>query len=254
MSRQASENKKKSPKRILILIGTLLLINAIALAIMKYSHSGLLALGLIAAGFILYGLSWEKVRKAKLLHIIVIAFCLILIIFSGALAVYGHKDNAEFSEDAAIVLGAGIRGEQVSRTLAHRLDKAVEYHQKNPAALIVVTGGQGVNESIPEALAMERYLIERGVPAGQIIKEDKSTTTYENFLFAGELLRQEFPQGFSSVFITNDFHVYRAERIAQNAGISAKHMGAGLDWYSVSVNYLREMMAVVNFWLFTPDQ
>ena len=40
---------------------------------------------------------------------------------------YGIIDDVTFNEDAAIVLGAGIKGEQVTRLLSYRLDKAAEY-------------------------------------------------------------------------------------------------------------------------------
>ncbi|WEV41376.1 YdcF family protein [Bifidobacterium sp. ESL0682] len=47
--------------------------------------------------------------------------------------------------------------------------------------MFVVSGGQGADEQISEAEAMKRYLIEeRGVPASSILKEDQSTTTFEN--------------------------------------------------------------------------
>jgi uncharacterized SAM-binding protein YcdF (DUF218 family) len=52
--------------------------------------------------------------------------------------------------------------------------------------------------------------------------------------------------------ITNDFHVYRAVRIAGYAGISAKHVGAVTEWYSLPVNYLRETSAVAAMWVFPP--
>jgi uncharacterized SAM-binding protein YcdF (DUF218 family) len=67
--------------------------------------------------------------------------------------------------------------------------------------VLIVSGGQGRQENIAEALAMGRYLTEKGVPAEQIFKEEKSTSTYENFLFSKDILEQKFPQGYSAVFI-----------------------------------------------------
>jgi len=113
-----------------------------------------------------------------------------------------------------------------------------------------VSGGQGFQESIPEAYAMERYLLARGIPAGKIMMEDKSTSTYENFLFSKALLDKALPSPYTAVLITNDFHVYRAGMIAQSAGITARHIGAPTVWYTVPVSYMREMMAVVAFWVF----
>jgi uncharacterized SAM-binding protein YcdF (DUF218 family) len=99
---------------------------------------------------------------------------------------------------------------------------------------------------------MERYLIEKGVPAEKIIKEDRATSTYENFLFSAALLEEEFPAGYSAAFITNNFHVYRAERTAQHAGLSARHIGAPVTWYNIPADYIREMMAVTKSWISPP--
>lgn len=86
-----------------------------------------------------------------------------------------------------IVLGAGLRGERVTDLLARRLDAAYDYHLENPNAVIVVTGGQGPGEDIPEARAMKAYLVEKGVPEKQILEEASSTSTEENFCFAREI-------------------------------------------------------------------
>jgi len=237
-------------KYALMVIAALLLINLIFLAFVSNFSLGLVLQGLLSILLILYAFYFNKIAKSW--HITIGIFCLIPLVFITFLAVYGNADNAEFDEDAVIVLGAGIRGEQVSLTLARRLDEAVKYHNKNPGAVIVVCGGQGAQEHITEALAMERYLIAKGVPQGKIIKEEKSTSTYENCSFAREVLRPYFPQGFSSVLITNDFHVYRATRLAQYAGISVKHIGTHTKWYTVPVNYLREMCAVIIMWVKPP--
>lgn len=237
-------------KYTLMIIGALSLLNVIFLPFVSNFTFGMVLQALVSVLFILYALYLDKTIRAW--HITISIICLAVFVFSAFLAIYGNADNAEFNEDAVIVLGAGIRGEQVSLTLANRLDEAVKYHTKNPGAVVVVCGGQGTQELITEALAMERYLIAKGVPQEKIIKEEKSTSTYENCSFAQDLLKQRFPLGFSSVLITSDFHVYRASRIAQNAGISAKHIGARTEWYTMPANYLREMCAVMKMWLTSP--
>jgi len=223
------------------------------MAIAANFHFGVIALGLFSSAVLAYGVFWHRLGRIRWLRMAFIGVCFILILFSGFLAVYGRQDNAQHNEDAVIILGAGIRGEQVSLSLAQRLDQAVEYHKKNPRAVLIVSGGKGSQERITEALAMERYLIANGVPAEQIFKEEKSVSTYENFLFSGELLKKIFPQGCSTVFITSDFHVYRAEKTAQAIGITVRHIGANTVWYTIPVNYLREMLAVIKTWVLSPS-
>ena len=244
--------RENIPKLCITLIGILLLLNAILMALVSNLTSGLILLGILSAAFITYGLLWDRLKKARWLHVLVALLCLVLMVFSGFLFLYGSKDNVQYDEDVVIILGAGVRGEEVSRMLAKRLDKAVEYYAKNPDAIFIVSGGQGPQENISEALAMERYLIEHGIPAAQIIREERSTSTFENFSFSREILERKFPNGYTVAFITNDFHVYRAERIAQYAGITARHVGASIEWYSVPVTYLREMAAVIQLWFFPP--
>ena len=250
MTKERTASKKSLLQKIIIIIGVLLFINAVHMAIIGNIHMGLLVLAALSVAVFIYGMKLDKLKKAKWLHIAVACLCLVCIVFSGFLSSYGRNDTVEYNEDALIVLGAGIRGEEPGRALTYRLNMAFVYHMKNPGAVIIVSGGQGPLEAISEALAMERYLIDKGIPAELIIKEENSTSTYENFIFSGEILKRKFPEGFSAAFITNYFHVYRAERIAEYAGLSASHKGADISWYSVPVNYIREMMAVLQFWIF----
>jgi uncharacterized SAM-binding protein YcdF (DUF218 family) len=167
------------------------------------------------------------------------------IFISGSGSINGVPDI----EVAVIVLGAGIRGEEVGRLLSYRLDNAALYSAKNPDAVIVVSGGQGPQEDIPEALAMERYLINKGVPVDRIIKEDKSVSTHENLVFSKKILDDLLGAPYSVVVITNDFHTYRALRLAEEAGLSAVGYPARTTWYSIPVNYLRESIGILKLWI-----
>jgi uncharacterized SAM-binding protein YcdF (DUF218 family) len=238
---------KKILKIILFAVGGLLLLNALLLPFVSNFHSGIIIEGAIAVALLLYAFFFEKLKKP--VHIIMCVLCFIPLLFAAFLAAYGNDDNAGYDEDAVIVLGAGIQGETVSGKLAKRLDETVAYYNENTKAVIIVCGGQGPQEDITEALAMERYLTGKGIPKDRILKEERSASTYENFAYAKTILADRFPQGFSSVLITNDFHVYRAVKIASRAGFSAKHIGARTDWYTAPADYLREMTAIVKMWI-----
>lgn len=162
---------------------------------------------------------------------------------------YGKNDNISYQEDAVIVLGAGIKGEKVMKMLAYRLDKAVEYSERNPGAVIIVSGGQGRREDIPEALAMERYLIDKGIAKERIIKEDKSTSTYENLIFSKKILDERFETPYKLAIITNGFHIFRAAGMAERLGLDITHLHAEIDWYYIPYNYLRECAAIAKMWL-----
>lgn len=115
-----------------------------------------------------------------------------------------------------IVLGAQVRGTKITDSLRRRLDRAVYYWEKNKDVNIIVSGGKGDGENITEALAMARYLEGKGIAAERIFKEDKSTSTYENLVNSSEIL----PEGMKTPIgiVTNNFHIYRACKIAENLG------------------------------------
>jgi len=161
---------------------------------------------------------------------------------------YGRNDTALFDEDAVIVLGAAVWGENVSAVLADRLNKAIEYHLQNPDAVIVVAGGQG-GGSITEAEAMRRFLVDRGVPNELIFKENRSTNTYENIKFSKEILDALFGEDYRVVIITNDFHAFRSVSIARRQGIDAVHFSAPRPWFFMPRTFLRESAGVMRLWV-----
>ena len=182
----------------------------------------------------------------RVLRIIATAAVIAPLIFGCVLFACGAKDNADGSEKAIIVLGCGIDGERVSPKLARRLDKAVEYFNEHPDKPMIVSGGQGAQEDIPESTATKRYLVSKGVPDGMIIEESNSTSTFENFEFSKDIA-DTLPGGDRIVFVTSRFHIYRASRYAAGAGFEAHHIGARVPLYELPSNYLREMLAVVKF-------
>ncbi len=169
---------------------------------------------------------------------------------AGLLAGDGLNDTATGDEDALIVLGAAVHGREVSPSLAQRLEIAIDYHRRNPSALIVVTGGRGPQEEIAEAVASRDHLLARGVPDAVIVVEDRSTSTEENFGFARALLDQRLGEGYRVAFVTNEYHVWRASRLAAEAGLEARHLHAATRWYVWPSSYLRETVAVL--WSLVP--
>ena len=103
----------------------------------------------------------------------------------------------------------------------------------------------GTNDN-PTSAAMERYLLSRGVPAEKILKEEHATSTLENFKNTIPLLEERFPDGYTLTVITSRFHVFRAVRIARHTGLLVTHVGAGIRWYTIPMNYLRELVAIAN--------
>ena len=236
----------------LLLLGSLFFLNAIAVAMASNFNLGVLLVLLLGVMLLCSGAFLKTILccRYRCLFFVFLGGLALVIMFSSVLLIYGRNDDVRFEEDAIIVLGAGIHGERVSLTLRERLDTAIACYEKNPNAVIVVSGGQGPQEDISEALAMERYLIEHGVPKESIIKEDRSTSTKENFLFSKVLLDERFGNEYSAVFITSDFHIFRAEQIAKSAGYdNITHMHSDTVWYLIVPSCLRECAATLWHWM-----
>ena len=231
-------------KKLFLVCGGLLIANGVLVTLISNLNIGTLLVFGVGAVLLLVGLLYHKLWKW--LRVVVLCGCAVLVLLTGALSVYGHLDNPTGSEDALIVLGCGVRGDRVSVGLARRLDKAAAYAESHPDVLIVVSGGQGPQETVTEAHAMEQYLIGCGVPQDRIIKEEQATSTLENLRFADAILREKFPNGYSAALVTSRFHVFRAVHVAKTLGFSFTHLGAGSIWYTVPMNNLRELCAIAN--------
>ena len=59
--------------------------------------------------------------------------------------------------DYIIVLGAGIIGRQVPPLLAARIERGIEILRSNPHAMLIMSGGQGPGEDIPESEGADYY-------------------------------------------------------------------------------------------------
>ena len=100
---------------------------------------------------------------------------LIFMIYTLFLQIIPRKKDFDY----VIIHGAGLLdGSRVSKLLRDRLDKAVEVYRQDPSPpWLIPSGGQGPDETIPEAEAMKGYLLTQGIPEKDILPESKSTTT-----------------------------------------------------------------------------
>lgn len=239
--------------RILFLcFGSFCLFNGIIISMTSNFNLGNILTLLLGIVLLSVSVFWEKMRtKApKWLKTTFFTLLAVVLIFASSLYFYGKTDNVTYEEDAIIVLGAGLRGSRPSSTLKGRLDAAYEYHKENPDALIVVSGGKGHDEDITEAEAMEKYLINLGVPKERIIKEEKSTSTYENFVFSKKILDGFFEKDYKIAYISNDYHVFRAGKIAHDSGFeNTTHTHSDTIWHSVLPGVLRECTGVAKYFV-----
>lgn len=178
-----------------------------------------------------------------------------ILVFAGLfsfVALSGYTGKATGNEKAIIVLGAGLNGEQVSDLLRRRLSAALDEWRQNPTAVIVVSGGQGEKEAVPEAIAMQRWLLANGVPADKILLEQQSTSTEENLLFSMAILEEYGIAAEEPVaIVTNAFHCYRAKQYALRIGYThVTTVAASIHPLYVLPSYTREIAAILYMWVF----
>lgn len=155
----------------------------------------------------------------------------------------GMIPEKERKADCIIILGAQVRGRRITNSLKRRLDAALSYLERYPDTMVVVSGGQGKGEDISEAEAMAEYLTGRGVPEERIIREDRSTSTRENFRFSRKFFD---PERSVTGIVTNDFHMCRASMIARQEGYGRLIRIPASSNTVFQLNYLvREFFAIL---------
>ncbi|MFB6719214.1 YdcF family protein [Kribbella sp. NPDC056345] len=150
--------------------------------------------------------------------------------------------------DFVIVLGSGLRGSRVPPLLASRLDRGKLVYdraiRKGRNPMLITSGGQGPGEDIPESHAMATYLVDHGVPADRILREDRSTSTTENLLFSRELMVARVPK-YRCLIVTNNFHAFRAALTARKVKVNGQVVGSPTARYYWPTATIREFVAIL---------
>ena len=146
--------------------------------------------------------------------------------------------------DYIIVLGAQMRDWGPSVVYKARLDSAIEYLNNNPDTKVIVTGGQGANESISEGEGGKIYLVEQGIKEDRIVIEKESLDTDENISNALSLI--DTTNDMTIGIVTNNFHVFRGVMIAKkytNADVSG--IAAFTEYQYLPNNMVRETFGIL---------
>lgn len=208
---------------ILILLGILFLAYFICIAFFVGHGTNFYFIWLfLGAGAILFAILWKKGFFEEyvplwLRKMFVIAVCvggLLFVIVEGCI-ISGFSYEGKANLDYLVVLGAQMKATGPSKASQYRLDKAVAYLDENSDTKVIVSGGQGSDEHVSEAQGMYDYLIEQGIAHNRIIMEDRSRNTFENLTFSAKFLDKEKD---SVGVVSNNFHVFRAVKIASKAG------------------------------------
>jgi uncharacterized SAM-binding protein YcdF (DUF218 family) len=123
------------------------------------------------------------------------------------------------SVDAVVVLGAAQYDGTPSSIFAARLKHAEALYEDGIAPRIITTGGGRSGDVTTEAEAGRRYLIDRGVPARDVIAVPEGSDTLGSLQAVA--LRAERDGWHSALVVSDPWHSLRARTMARDAGLTA---------------------------------
>lgn len=181
----------------------------------------------------------------RIMTIFITMILISFIMIEGLIIIEGRRD-ADVKVDYVIVLGARLYGEIPSPALLERLKTAKEYLIENKDVKVVVSGGQGLNEDVAEALAMEKYLIDNGIDKNRIIIEDKSTSTFENLKLSLDKIKEvDDKENIEILIASNRYHIFRAKLLAKRLGMNPYGLPAKTPPIIILKSYIREYFAII---------
>lgn len=129
--------------------------------------------------------------------------------------------------DAAIVLTGVTEGNKSPHDRVHyqegpeRILEAIQLYKMGKVKQIIISGGSGAIKEVArtEAENLQLTALFAGVPAQDILLEQKSRNTRENALFTKELLARH-PHVKTRLLLTSAFHMPRALGCFQKAGVA----------------------------------
>lgn len=213
---------------------------------------GLLAWGLFRPKLLPALQTLRKTKKGRLFtSLFCVLFCcgLLLAAVESALmvraAVNGPPEDVPVT---VVVLGCRVRGTAPSKAMRQRLAAAEAFLRDRPDAVCILSGGKGEDEEIAEADCMYRELTAAGIDPGRLYREDRSTSTRENFLFSQSIIKDNgLPE--AVVVVTNEYHQYRAGLIAKALGLTTYAISAPSGVGLLPTYWAREWFGILYEWI-----
>jgi vancomycin permeability regulator SanA len=146
--------------------------------------------------------------------------------------------------DVAIVTGNTVYVDRSpSPRLAARLDRAYQCYEQRKCKLILVSGGIDASGT-DEALAMQVYLLRRGIPSDSIVVDRAGNDTWSTALNASNFMRN---RGLSSALVvTQYFHLPRAMFALKRFGVREVSGAYPVFWEARDVySIAREVPALI---------
>ena len=190
------------------------------------------------------------VRAVRTVVIVLVLMAAVVVVLTAATVVqHGRTDDARRA-DAIIVLGAAQFDGRPQEYLVARLEHARELYDAGTAPRIVTLGGKQPGDRFTEGQAGRDWLVDHGVPAGDVVVVGEGNDTLESIRSAAaELDRRGWG---SAVVVTDPWHELRSTTMMRDAGVTAygspTRSGPSVDGLGVKVRYVgRETVAFLAY-------
>ena len=234
---------------LFIALGTvILLVYAAPLAYSSF-HLGYLLGFLLGGALIVYGLIRHRLPHGMHVGLRIAALAAAVLLTAETVCIVQALSRPAPDPATVVVLGCRVKPSgEPTLMLRLRIDAAARYLQEHPEARCVCSGGQGADETMSEAECIFRELVRRGIDASRLYVEDQSLSTAENIRNSLAIIeREDLPR--TLAVSTNDYHCYRALRIAQRCGAEAGPLSSATPLRLIAPNITREWCAVLAQWL-----
>ena len=144
----------------------------------------------------------------------------LLLVASTALAIWWNaRQDSRPGSDAIVVLGSAQYNGVPSSIFEARLEHALDLFEDGVAPVVVTVGGKADGDQFTEAESGRAYLAEAGISEDALLAVEEGVDTLESMRAVGTAFAE---RGWSSaVLVTDPWHAMRAERMAEDAGITA---------------------------------
>ncbi len=149
-----------------------------------------------------------------------VVLAVVLLVVSTATAIWWTaRHDSQPHSDAIVVLGSAQYNGVPSSIFEARLEHALTLYEDGVAPVVVTVGGKADGDQFTEAASGRAYLAEAGVPEDALLAVEEGVDTLESMRAVGDAFEE---RGWSSaVLVTDPWHAMRAERMAEDAGITA---------------------------------
>ena len=191
----------------------------------------------------------KSLLRNKWVTRIVVLFVCWIGLHVAYITVDGLRDSND-NADVAIILGNTVYPDgRLSPWLKGRVDAALKLYREGRVKKIFASGGIAMSDEeggYPEGDAMKKYLVEQGVPGGDVIADNYGSNTY---LTAKNFIAWNRQYHYTSAIVVSQFyHITRSKYILRRLGFNNVGNATSRDfrWNDIA-GALREVPAFYKY-------